>query len=305
MSGCYVVFHKQLGDLLLLEPSFARLKAHHGGPVRVMTRRGHRDLLSLMDGVEYLGGQSFAWKSCLYCYDPLNKSAFRALLSPVAHRHCILPEKREMSWIHPLVFGKVIVPELEDKYIAQYFWDNTPVPTELSFRNASLNQPPADWKPEGMGDEPYILANPTSGWRKKSWLAERWVETIKALHEKHKLPIVMTSASTDWQIEQCREIVEQTGSYVRTLGGTTSLKGFLWLCANARMAVTIEGAASHILKAFDVPNLTLFGPSILANWHRPELRHLAIQAAPSKDGKHRMRDLASAAVIEQALSIEI
>ncbi len=92
---------------------------------------------------------------------------------------------------------------------------------------------------------------------------------------------------------------------MRTLGGTTSLKGFLWLCANARMAVTIEGAASHILKAFDVPNLTLFGPSVMANWHQPELRHLAIQAAPSKDGKHRMRDLPSTAVIEQALSIEI
>ncbi len=208
MSGCYVVFHKQLGDLLLLEPSFARLKAHHGGPVRVMTRRGHRDLLSLMDGVEYLGGQSFSWKSNLYCYDPLSKSAFRALFSPVRHRHCILPEKREMSRIHPLIFGQVIVPELGDSYIAQYFWDNTPVPTALTFRNARLNQPPADWKPEGLGNEPYILVNPTSGWRKKSWVAERWVETVKALHQKHKLPIVMTSASTDWQIEQCREIVE-------------------------------------------------------------------------------------------------
>lgn len=305
MAGCYVVFHKQLGDLLLLEPAFARLREHHGGPIQVMTRKGHRDILSLMDGVEYQAGQSFAWKSSVYCYDPLNKSALRSLFTPAFHRRCILPEKREMSWIHPFIFGDVIVPELGDHYIAEYFWQNTPVPTQALFRNAHLNQPPPDWKPEGLGNEPFILVNPTSGWRKKSWVAERWIETIKALYAKHKLPIVMSSASTDWQIEQCREIVEQTGPYVRTLGGTTSLKGFLWLCANAQLGVTIEGAASHMLKAFDVPNLTLFGPSILANWHRPKARHLAIQAPPSKDGRCRMRDLSAAPVIEQALSLEI
>ena len=35
MPGCYAVFHKQLGDLVLLEPTLAKLREHHGVPVRM------------------------------------------------------------------------------------------------------------------------------------------------------------------------------------------------------------------------------------------------------------------------------
>ena len=45
MPGCYAVFHKQLGDLVLLEPTLAKLCEHHGAPVECMTRSGHAPLL--------------------------------------------------------------------------------------------------------------------------------------------------------------------------------------------------------------------------------------------------------------------
>ncbi|MFZ0711866.1 MAG: hypothetical protein WAM53_17635, partial [Terrimicrobiaceae bacterium] len=82
MPGCYAVFHKQLGDLVLLEPALSKLRGHHGEPVQCMTRRGHLPLLGLMAGVHPQGGTALAWRSHLYCFDPLNKSAVRSLLSP-------------------------------------------------------------------------------------------------------------------------------------------------------------------------------------------------------------------------------
>ncbi|CAN5783651.1 hypothetical protein BH09VER1_BH09VER1_18030 [soil metagenome] len=303
MSGCYVVFHKQLGDLLLLEPAIARLRRYHGVPVRIMTRTGHRSLVSLMEGAEYQGGFPIAWKKNLYCFDPLRKSAMRSFFAPTLRRYCILPEKREMEWYHPAMFRRVIVPELGDQYVAKYFWRNTPVPSNADFRTPRLKLPPSGWKPPQMGEESFILVNPTSGWRKKSWLAERWVETLKVLHEQHAIPFVMTSASAGWQIDHCREIADKLDGIVRILE-RTNLENFLWLCSRARLVLTVDGAASHLAQAFKAPGVTLFGPTNLGNWHSPAKLNLAVQALEENDGVRRMRNLSVSAVLEAISSIK-
>jgi len=303
MSGCYVVFHKQLGDLLLLEPAISRLRRHHGVPVRIMTRTGHRPLIQLMEGAEYQGGFPVAWKKNLYCYDPLRKSAMRSFFAPSVRRYCILPEKREMAWYHPAVFRRVIVPEIGNQYVAKYFWRNTPVPSNADFRTPSLKLPPSGWKPAAMDNESFILVNPTSGWRKKSWLAERWVETLKRLHQQYGIPFVMTSASTDWQVGHCREIAEKSGGIVQTLP-QTSLENFLWLCSRARLVLTVDGAASHLAQAFKAPSVTLFGPTNIGNWHSPAKLNLAVQAPEENDGVRRMKNLPVDGVLEKVGSIK-
>ena len=121
MAGCYAVFHKQLGDLLLLEPALTRLRDYHGTPVKVLTRKGHEPLLELMEGVQFRGGLPISFCRELYCFDPLSKSALRSLIAPALKKTCVLPEKREMQWYHKLVFRDVIVPELGDRYVAEYF----------------------------------------------------------------------------------------------------------------------------------------------------------------------------------------
>ena len=62
----------------------------------------------------------------------------------------------------------------------------------------------------------------------------------------------MTSASMDWQIQHCREIQEKSGSLVRSLASGTTLENFLWLCSRARAVLTVDGAASHLARAFGV-----------------------------------------------------
>lgn len=298
MPGCYAVFHKQLGDLLLLEPALARLRDYHGAPVSVLTRAGHEPLLQLMDGMVFQPGLPVAWRDHLVCYDPLDKSALRSLLAPAWKKHCVLPEKREMKWFHRPLFGRVIVPELGGRYVAEYFWENTPVPAKGTFRLPRLGPPPASWQPSGFSGGPFILVNPTSGWRQKCWLADRWAEVLRLMHETTGRRFLMTSASTDWQVEHCRQIAGLAGPCVQSLTGSTTLQNFLWLCARAEGVLTVDGAASHLAQAFGVPSLTLFGPTSLANWHRDTPRNLALQAPPSKDGKRRLKNLPAAAVHE-------
>ena len=303
MPGCYVAFHKQLGDLVLLEPALSKLRDHHGIPIGCMTRRGHAPLLRLIPGVHPQRGIPLRHQEYLYCFDPLNKSAVRSFFSPARLKRCVLPEKREMKWFHPLVFRDVIIPELGDRYVAEYFWENTPVAGSVPFRPPSLSPPPDNWKPDGLGDEPFVLVNPTAGWRQKNWLPDCWAQTLGTLYREKGVPFIMTSGSVDWQIQHCREIQEKSGPFLRSLASATPLEGFLWLCSRARAVLTVDGAASHLGSAFAVNTLTLFGPTNPRNWHYPADGSLSVQAPPSKDHICRLRNLSSDAVIEMATQL--
>ncbi len=303
MPGCYVVFHKQLGDLLLLEPALRRLQAHHGAEIAVCTRGGHAPMLDLMPGMKLQWGPMLQPRTHLYCFDTLNKSAWRSLFAPTRSKICIIPDAEELAWFHPWLFGDVVVPGLGDSYVAEYFWENTPVPTTAGFRAPRLTLPPAEWKPAEAPDSPFILLNPTSGWRRKSWVSAGWAEVVRALHAAGLPPIIMTSATNDWQLAQCGEIEALSAPLVRGFTTPTTLQNYLWLCANASMVLSVDGSAAHLAAAFEVPNLTLFGPSNPRNWHCPTATSVALRAPSLEDGKHKMRLLPPSAVTSAALDL--
>jgi ADP-heptose:LPS heptosyltransferase len=299
MSGCYVAFHKQLGDLVLLEPALARLRAHHGEPVRLLTRGGHAPLAALMPGVVFNRGPAVRPASFLYCYDHVGKSAFRSLLAPVGKKLFLPPEEREVRWFHRLIFSRVPAPELGGRYVAEFFWSHTPVPTAQSFRPPVLNPPPSEWAPPGKKPQSYVLINPTSGWRKKLWLPEAWISLLRTLGDLG--PFIMTSGGQDWQNDHCARIA--AGSPMEDFFTATSLKEYLWLCANARAVITVDGAASHLAAAFGVPGLTLFGPTSMDNWYFPSPRQIALQAPAGEDGVCRLKLLDPVLVADTARSL--
>ncbi len=285
---------------MLLEPALTRLGEQHGEPVMVMTRNGHAPVVELMDGVEMQRGPAWKWRSHLYCFDPLNKSATRSFFAPAGTKRCILPDRAEIQWFHRPLFGDVIVPGLGDRYVAEYFWDLVPGPARTPFRGPRLNQPAEAWRPEGFDEMPFILLNATSGWRRKNWLPERWAEVLRVLHEETGLPVVATSASTDWQVAHTQEIAKQAGPGLRSLASGTTLENYLWLCSRAKMVLTVDGAAAHLAAAFGVKNLTLFGPTSIHNWHNPSEISRAIQADASKDGKVRLKNIPAGVVLAAA-----
>lgn len=303
MSDCYVVFHKQLGDLVLLEPTLDRLRAHHQGRVWVFTRGGHVPLMQLMGGGVMPGGFPFRPRQHLYCYDTVRKSIWRSLITPTMRKISILPDRNELGWFGHLLFRDIRAPGLGQQYVAEYFWENTPVPARGAFRPPRLDRPPEDWRPADLPSGPFILLNATSGWQRKSWRSEGWAEVVRALHDAGAPPVVMTSATSHWQVEHCRQIQSLADGFVHFAPSPTTLRHFLWLCANARMVLTVDGAAGHLSAAFGVPGLTLFGPTNLRNWHFPTENHIALQAPASRDGLIRTKNLTTPEVTAAALSL--
>ncbi|MEI6035607.1 MAG: glycosyltransferase family 9 protein [Verrucomicrobiae bacterium] len=289
MPGCYAVFHKQLGDLVLLEPALSRLRDYHGAPVRLLTRSGHADLVRLMPGVEFSRGLAAA--PALYCFDPLNKSALRSMCAPVARRCLVVPERAELAWYHRFLFPAPSCPELGESYVAEFFWKNTPCPCPSSFRPPLLAPPPPDWAPDARKPGTFVLVNPTAGWRKKMWTSDGWSAVLQSLGHRE---FILTNAGADWQAAHCRAIAAASGARILA----TSMKQFLWLCANASMVLTVDGSASHLAAAFGVPCFTLFGPTSISNWHRPAPGHSAFQAPPDTDGVRRLRKMPPKPVVE-------
>ena len=299
MAGCYVAFHKQLGDLILLEPALSRLRAHHGEPVRLMTRNGRADLVALMPGIEFVKGLALAPARSLYCFDPLNKSAFRSLLAPVFNRHLIRPAQSELHWHHPIVFSRPSNPEIGDSYVAEFFWANTPVPANRPFRPPVLSKPPDSWAPAGWKPGEFILLNPTSGWKKKRWTVAGWTAVLRSIGSGCRF--VLTSAEAGWQTAHCEGIAAATGAAIQP----TTLRQFLWLCANARAVLSVDGAASHLAAAFGVKCFTVFGPSNLAQWHRPGPGHIAFQAPPDENGIRSLKKMAPGPVVEALAALDL
>lgn len=294
MHGLYAVFHKQIGDLVLLEPALRKLSLARGGPVRLMTRSGHRDVVRLMEHVEYCPGLAWRPERLLIAYDPLPKTALRSALAPAARKICILPNRREAGRHLPFVFREVSIPELGDEYIAEYFWRHTPGGGG-AFEPPRLLPPPREWRPACAPTAPFVLLHPTAGWRKKSWTPEGWAAVNDALAAEG-LQRVMTYGGQDWQMGQAQDAA-RLAKDAPILAGATSLREFLWLCASARLVVTVDGAASHLASAFGVPALTLFGPTPVVHWHRPSPRSVALVADASRDGKRRLRNLPPAPVL--------
>ncbi len=258
----------------------------------LMTRNGHADLVALMDGVKMVRGLAIKPAGSLYCYDPLPKSALRSALAPVFSRKLIPPERYELHWFHPIVFPRFSSPELGESYVAEFFWKHTLVPSDQPFRPPVLRHPPREWAPKGWKEGEYILVNATSGWKKKMWTVDGWTRVLQSLGPGHRF--VLTHGSADWQKAHCASIATATSSALQT----TTMREFLWLCANARAVLTVDGSASHLAAAFGVKCFTLFGPTCPAHWHRPAPGHLAFQAPADTKGLRRLRDLDAEPVIE-------
>ena len=262
-----------------------------------MTRNGHADLVALMPGVEFVKGLALAPARSLYCFDPLNKSAFRSMLAPVFKRHLIRPAQEELHWYHPIIFSRPLNPELGDSYVAEYFWTNTPVPANGPFRPPVLSKPPDDWAPEGWRAGEFILVNPTSGWKKKMWTVDGWTAVLGAIGGR----FVLTNAGSGWQSAHCEGIAAATGAAIEP----TTLRQFLWLCANARAVLTVDGAASHLAAGFGVKCFTVFGPTNLAQWHRAAPGHIAFQAPPDQNGIRSLKTLSPGPVVEALAALNL
>ena len=262
-----VIFHKQLGDTLLLEPALAKLAAFDGKRVRLSTRSSFRAMVDLMDGV--LGGVSpgIERASRLISFSPNVRAGFKTLLTLAPEKRLILETPERLRWWHRFVYttgAEAMAPR--DQYRARYYFDAMPCESSFRFRPPKLRTPDPAWR-HPLLPEHYALLHPTSAWRSKAWPAENWVRVLDALHESGFGPFIVTGGSEPWESQLAAKICHSSRATILNLAGCTNLKSYLHAVANAQIVLCVDGSSSHLASAFNRPCLTLFGSSSSIQWH--------------------------------------
>lgn len=273
-----VIYRKQLGDVLLLQPALEHL-ARQGFFVRLDTRPGFADLLSLMPGDIQLRGGDRRLPNQVYCLEDRMGAILKALTFPFAYRLLCLTSDKARAWYRWLFSEYRTLPK-ESLYsgLAHYLLLGG---ERQQFTPPRLNTPPETWHPKGL-PERYLLLHPTAAWARKSWPAECWARILSRLDTD--LPVLVTSGNAAWEIAMAEQIARATqGRQVINLGGKTSLRQYISLTARAHATCCIDGSASHLSGAFQVPTLTLFGPTNAARWHWPTPTHRCLKAADYSD----------------------
>lgn len=288
------VYHKQLGDTLLLQPALARLAAQDGQPVGLITRPGFADLVSLMPGVQFVGWQEAPRTERLLCYEAGDRSVFVSLWCRARHKTLLTFSSHYQKFYHSWIFNHIHLEEQEQKYRARYQWDITPGTQADEFQPPLLNTPPADWTHPDLPQSPFILVHATSAWKRKCWPAQTWQEVITHLRTQSALPIVLTGGTSDWERDLCAEIAASNPG-VLNLGGKTTLRQIISIVSQSNMVFCVDGFVSHVAMAYRKPCITIFGPTNVNHWHLDTPWSAAVQGRPAQ-GKPQMSDVSAPAM---------
>ena len=144
MSRCLVIFHKQLGDLVLLEPVLKCLAFANGHTVDLITRSGFQPLGSLMPHVNFRSKPNAKIYDTLWCFDDRRKSAFYSLLSRAREKHLLINPGASLQWYHSGIFRTMLTPDPGRSHISEYYWRHT-VGGVRTFRPPELRSPPKEW----------------------------------------------------------------------------------------------------------------------------------------------------------------
>ena len=266
MSCCLAIFHKQLGDLVILEPTLRRLVQANGQQLDLITRSGFKPLSRLMPGVNFRSKPKAKVYDKLWCFDDRHKSAFYSFLSRAREKHLLVNPCALPQWYHFRIFKTISAPDPGRCHVSQYYWENSLDSEGGIYGPPQLEPPPREWA-FPISSRNYLHVNPTSGWKSKNWTQEKWVITLNRLAEHGLGPIVMTSGQQKWQKEYCAVICRQVNVPIECVSGKTDMKNYLWLLWNAKAVLTLDGSASHIAAAFKRKCVTLFGHTDAACWH--------------------------------------
>lgn len=300
-----VILHKQLGDVLLLEPALAKLAAATGGDVMLAARPGFAPLLELMQHVRPLPEGLFRRASMVVSFEHRLRACMQTLTTFAPEKYLIVMREDKLNPLHKLVFSKRSAVYEGPTYRALYYYQTMPVPDAIAFRPPRLLPPPADWMPSGLPDR-YVVLHTTSAWPSKSWGSAAWAEVLDKLHTAGVGPFVISGGTEDWERVYVSELRSRTQASVIDLCGRTSLRGYLAVIAAAEMVLCIDGSASHIAAAFGKPVLTLFGgPSHTPQWHFPTDRSFRLDARSfSSEAKPPVAVIPVDAVVGAAFALD-
>jgi ADP-heptose:LPS heptosyltransferase len=101
------VYHKQLGDTLLLQPALEKLARQDGEDVGLLTKPGFSDLVSLMPGVRPLTWRKAPAVERLLCYDTGDRSTWMSLASRARTKHLLTFSQFYVRFFHRWIFSRI------------------------------------------------------------------------------------------------------------------------------------------------------------------------------------------------------
>lgn len=278
-----VIFHKQLGDTVLLEPVLRKLAVASGEQVNLLCPRQFEPVIELMPHTRMAAGRGRWFPDRMWAYDWGGRTTRAAALTFCRERHLLIPNADWVTRLHRMVFSHVHVEPYLDRYISLYFWNHTGAGTaKTEFTPVKLELPPEEWRSQMQAEEPYMLLNPVSAWKRKCYDAEKWGDVLAGVRDQGFSRVLMTGGTDEWQREHCMQIMAAAAARsvtVTDISGKTTLKEFLYIISRAKMVLCVDGAAAHLARAFQIPCLTLFGPSYRWLWHCKDRVNAALDAS--------------------------
>ncbi len=279
-----VIFHKQLGDTVLLEPVLRKLAFASGERVHLLCPVQLRPLVELMPHAVVARGRGRWLPTRLRAFDWGGRTTRAAAVTFCREKHLLLPNHEWLTRAQRAVFSKVYVKEYLDRYVARYMWEETVAESDGAFEPPMLELPPEDWTRDGLcPQEPFMIFNPVAAWQRKCYDPVKWAGVLACARDLGMQRIIMTGGMERWHYEHCAEIAKASAVELTDVSGMTNLREFMHLISRARMVLCVDGAAAHLARAFDVPSVTLFGPSYRWMWHEEEPRHAALDASHYSD----------------------
>lgn len=276
-AGAAIVSDKQLGDVLLLQPSAAHLAQQTGAPTALFVREAFRPMIDLMPGCCW-GPETDPHYQQVWTTSWSSRAVWQSFKLRTKQRKLIVNKPRHIRWWYRFLFHEIRLQPPAAEYWARYFWRSVSGSDNAQFTPPQLLPPPASWKHPQAPADSYILINPTAAWSRKFWGAKQWGEVITELTQKDALPFVIAGGGSDKEVAHCQSIADACKAPVINLAGQTSMQQYLHLLSQARMVLCIDGAASHLAQAFDRPTVTIFGPTDERKWHWPTHRHRVLAA---------------------------
>lgn len=136
--------------------------------------------------------------------------------------------------------------------------------------------------PDGLPDH-YAVIHPGTAREEKFWPPEHWAALLDHLHGAHRLPLVLTGGTWEFETGQIQTILRLTKTPVLNLAGRLTLPQLAAVIARARLAVTVDTAAMHLAAAFQIPQAGLFGPTNPWHWAPRHARAAVLRAGYPAD----------------------
>jgi heptosyltransferase III len=297
-----VINLKHLGDVLLITPVLTALKeAWPQCRLSVLVRRGCEDMLSgnpLIDELLVVETQGQPWWQPLQFAFSLRQRRFDLVMAlSEGDRGAIY------SWISRasvrLGFDYPACPAWQRKFAFNRFLPRPPVREHMVDYNLTavraLGLQPQDTRLRFYWDDAvdrrieklmaqnrlveksFVLIHPPARWLFKGWTPAGYARVIEALQDDYHLPVVLTAAPLEQEMQLIDKILEQTRTSAINLAGVLTLKELGALIAKARLFFGVDSAPMHLAAAVGTPAVALFGPSGDFNWQPWGTGHIVIK----------------------------